>query len=1182
MGVAPARSCKRCRGCKECSYRNTMISREKELVVRRVEDLIQYDAEAKKVSVTYPWTEDVCKLTDNMSQAIAFQSSVERKLLRDKSLLEAYNKELQKFIDRGAIRKLTAEEIASYSGPVSYVSHHGVHKPDSITTPLRIVTNSSLKNVNAGLSPNECMQEGPNALSSLLEVIIGFRMYEVALVYDMTKAYQSISTGELERHVRRIVWRWCNTSAPWDILAYEVLTFGDQIAALVLELIKKLAAQLGESIDAEACVQIRSKTYVDDGAGGGNRAQVDRYRGELVDGHYNGTIPTILGLVGLKLKTMVASGDSDPDTLALLGDKVLGHVWKPTEDKFVFKIPVNLSTSKNKGLRSERDLTPEDIPRLPIVRFTRRMLLGFVMSPYDPMGLICPLTIKLKLQLRSLYGPDSSLGWDDPLPENEHKAWEDLLAFFINLGEIVLDRAVKPEGTVGAPELIGFADGSLEAYACAVYIRWLLQKAAPDDPDKFFVRLICGKARVTPLKGTTPPRSELSGFLILTRLLKAVVNAMEIKPSQITPAVDSQCTIAAMEKSGGLLAPYFASRVSEAAANLAELAEVTIVNPIQHVPGPQNPADIPTRPNASYEDVAANSIWQNGPDYLSLPRESWPFSRDFLDQVPEQELRAPKAAFNAANPVLQNRFLGPELTRLASKVMNSTYSLSKATNVMARLLQASFRGDRERIQEPLTVPDIKVAADVLFAASMGPTLVALEAGKLDSLRPIVRNNIVYARSRCDKSSLSKLLGVSSLPILARDTQLARLIMWEAHNEDHRASSIDVLARSRQRAWIIRGRHLAKWVTKSCPRCKLLRKKLSEQLMADIPEHQLTPCPPFSYISIDFAGPYKAKAMGNSRATLKVWALVIICQNTRAIKMYAVAGYSTDDFLTAYRRFTANHGYPLLVVSDAGSQLKKAGKLIDQGDKLDLDWDKISHGAAKNGTKWKAVEPGCQWRNGLAEAAVKLVKSTLDLTLASQSTLNYAELDTLFSSVANTVNQRPIAIRNFTDEDLHAITPNDLLLGRTKNVVPGAQFSREDSITKRQEVLKELEETWWNQWIVQALPHLVPYKRWKTEHRSLQVGDVVMVLYEKKVGKGEYKLGRVIKVHPDSHGLVRTVTVGMRGKESGPVLPYVGKPLQEHKLGVQRIAVICPIEEQNADISDSSETTEIEVNQATDT
>ena len=178
------------------------------------------------------------------------------------------------------------------------------------------------------------------------------------------------------------------------------------------------------------------------------------------------------------------------------------------------------------------------------------------------------------------------------------------------------------------------------------------------------------------------------------------------------------------------------------------------------------------------------------------------------------------------------------------------------------------------------------------------------------------------------------------------------------------------------------------------------------------------------------------------------------------------------------------------------------------------------------------------------------------------------MDTLFSSVANTVNQRPIAVRNFTEEDLHAITPNDLLLGRTRNLVPGAQFSKEDSITKRQEVLRELEETWWNQWVVQAFPHLVPYKRWKVEHRSLRIGDIVMVLYDKKIGKGDYRLGRVIQVHPDSHGVVRTVTVGMRGKESGLSLPYVPRKLQEHKLGVQRIAVICPIEEQQEEISGS--------------
>ena len=192
-------------------------------------------------------------------------------------------------------------------------------------------------------------------------------------------------------------------------------------------------------------------------------------------------------------------------------------------------------------------------------------------------------------------------------------------------------------------------------------------------------------------------------------------------------------------------------------------------------------------------------------------------------------------------------------------------------------------------------------------------------------------------------------------------------------------------------------------------------------------------------------------------------------------MYATSGYSTDDFMTAYHRFTANHGNPLLVVSDAGSQLEKAGKIIEQGDPSSLNWEGIRENAARSGTDWKCIEPGCQWRNGMAEAAVKLVKSTLSLTIASQTTLTYAELDTLFSTVSNLVNQRPIAVRNHTEEGLHAISPNDLLLQRSRNCVPGANYGDNDSLTRRQQVMRELEETWWNMWVRQALPHLVPYR-----------------------------------------------------------------------------------------------------------
>ena len=126
-----------------------MITREKEQVVQRVEDQMKYDAENPMVTAAYPWTEEVMNLTENLSQVIRTQSGVERRLLKDETLLKAYNAEFQKFIDRGAISKITQAELDSYTGPISYVTHHPVMKPESTTTPLRIVTNTSFVNEHA-------------------------------------------------------------------------------------------------------------------------------------------------------------------------------------------------------------------------------------------------------------------------------------------------------------------------------------------------------------------------------------------------------------------------------------------------------------------------------------------------------------------------------------------------------------------------------------------------------------------------------------------------------------------------------------------------------------------------------------------------------------------------------------------------------------------------------------------------------------------------------------------------------------------------------------------------------------------------------------------------------------------------------------------------------------------------
>ena len=88
-------------------------------------------------------------------------------------------------------------------------------------------------------------------------------------------------------------------------------------------------------------------------------------------------------------------------------------------------------------------------------------------------------------------------------------------------------------GVVDLPKLIGFTEGSLMAYGCSVNVRWKIQKMMENDPDKFLLRLVGSKVLVTILRGDTAPKSEISGFLILTRLLKIAINTMDVKPSRV-------------------------------------------------------------------------------------------------------------------------------------------------------------------------------------------------------------------------------------------------------------------------------------------------------------------------------------------------------------------------------------------------------------------------------------------------------------------------------------------------------------------------------------------------------------------------------------------------------------------------------------------------------------------------
>ena len=95
-----------------------------------------------------------------------------------------------------------------------------------------------MKNNITGKSFNDLIKPVPNALSDSLMVILEWREQPTTVIYDLSKAYQSIRTGLQERHLRRFFYR-PHQQMQFKTFAIDCNNFGDACASLGLELGKE-------------------------------------------------------------------------------------------------------------------------------------------------------------------------------------------------------------------------------------------------------------------------------------------------------------------------------------------------------------------------------------------------------------------------------------------------------------------------------------------------------------------------------------------------------------------------------------------------------------------------------------------------------------------------------------------------------------------------------------------------------------------------------------------------------------------------------------------------------------------------------------------------------------------------------------------------------------------------------
>ncbi|XP_037505898.1 uncharacterized protein LOC119382262 [Rhipicephalus sanguineus] len=156
-----------------------------------------------RYQVRLPWKKTV-ELEDNFSVATKRLGNLMRKLMKDHSLLEKYDKTIRVYLEEGSAERVSSSSYTRDHRPY-YMPHRAVIKEDRTTTKIRIVFDAS-SNERGAKSLNDNLESGPNLNPDVATLLLRFRRYKVAMTADVEKAFLQIGLHEEDRDSLRFLW----------------------------------------------------------------------------------------------------------------------------------------------------------------------------------------------------------------------------------------------------------------------------------------------------------------------------------------------------------------------------------------------------------------------------------------------------------------------------------------------------------------------------------------------------------------------------------------------------------------------------------------------------------------------------------------------------------------------------------------------------------------------------------------------------------------------------------------------------------------------------------------------------------------------------------------------------------------------------------------------------------------
>ena len=130
-------------------------------------------------------------------------------------------------------------------------------------------------------------------------------------------------------------------------------------------------------------------------------------------------------------------------------------------------------------------------------------------------------------------------------------------------------------------------------------------------------------------------------------------------------------------------------------------------------------------------------------------------------------------------------------------------------------------------------------------------------------------------------------------------------------------------------------------------------------------------------------------------------------------------------------------------------------------------------------------------------------------------LNYTELYTILTDIESALNQRPLTYLGSDPNNLQAITPSHLAIGRALKSIPS--ISSKVKLSRRYFHLQLLLQHFWKRWSKEYLPSLAVRHKWHSTEAAPKVGDICLIT-EENTSRPTWPMGKIVQAIPGKDGL----------------------------------------------------------------